>query len=110
MLMNASLLTEDVENDLWGLSHFNYQVDKINYHVLRTGAHPFIKFHCTARPKDNSLWIENHFYNFLKVANFGLPCVLYGFAGLIWANHRETVHLSGYPSVTIYFWYPETSK
>lgn len=101
---------KDVENDLWGLSHFNYQVDKINYHVLRTGAHPFIKFHCTARPKDNSLWIENHFYNFLKVANFGLPCVLYGFAGLIWANHRETVHLSGYPSVTIYFWYPETSK
>ena len=100
-------IIEDVENDLWGLSHFNFQVDQVNYHVLRTGAHPFIKFHCTARKFDNSLWIENHFYNFLKVANFGFPCLLYGLAGLLWARHRETVHLSGYPPITIYFWYPE---
>ena len=97
-----------MKNDLWGKSHFNFQVDEVNYHVLRTGAHPFIKFHCTARPLDSNLWIENHFYNFLKIANFGVPCLLYGLAGLIWAKHSEEVFLEGLEKpITIYFWYQE---
>ncbi len=97
----------DVENDLWGKSHFNFQVKESNYHVLRTGAYPFIKFHCTLRPKED-LTFENHFYNVLKVANFGIPMLLYGIAGLIWANHQETVKIDGFPPITIYFWYRET--
>ena len=85
----------DVENDLWGQSHFNFEVDSQNYHILRTGAFPFIKFHCSARPKGQDLTFENHFYNFLKIANLGFPLLLYGIAGLIWANHIEKVKISG---------------
>lgn len=101
---------KDVENDLWGQSHFNFQVSKdCNYHVLRTGAYPFIKFHCTLRPRGQDLTVENHFYNFLKVINFGFPTLLYGLAGLLWANHRETVSIHGFEKpITLYFWYKET--
>ena len=98
----------EVENDLWAWSHFNFEVEKANYHILRTGAYPFIKFHCSRRPKGQDLSLENHFYNWLKVINFGFPCLLYGIAGLIWANHMEKVTVEGYPPVTIYFWYKET--
>ena len=99
----------DVQNDLWGQSHFNFKVDeKANYHVLRTGAFPFIKFHCTQRPEGQDLSLENHFYNVLKVLNFGFPCFLYGIAGLLWANHIEEVKVEGRAPIKIYFWYRET--
>ena len=39
--------------------------------------------------------LENHFYNWLKVINFGFPTLLYGLAGLIWANHTEQVTVKG---------------
>ena len=60
----------DVNNDLFGKSHFNHQVDGINYHVLRTGAFPLIKFHCSKRPYQD-LTIEDKFYLGLKILNFG---------------------------------------
>ncbi len=60
----------DVQNDLWGRSHFNHEVDGQNYHILRTGAFPFVKFHCSQRPKENLL-VEDVFYRVLKVLNFG---------------------------------------
>ena len=97
----------DIQNDLWGKSHFNFKVEKANYHVLRTGAFPFIKFHCTQRPEGQDLSLENHFYNVLKVLNFGFPCFLYGIAGLLWANHIEEVKLEE-RTIKIFFWYKET--
>ena len=73
----------DVLNDQWGMSHFNwkvcniwawvlkrlkptsisiyFQVDGANYHVLRTGAFPFIKYHISRRPHQD-LSIEDNFY------------------------------------------------
>ena len=82
----------DIQNDLWGQSHFNFSIiqehhsdEKVNskelisrknYHVLRTGAFPFVKFHCTLRPKE---------------------------------DHIELVNIEDYPHpIKIYFWYQET--
>jgi hypothetical protein len=41
------------------------------------------------------------------VLNLGLPTLLYGVAGLLWARHAETVTVPGGPAVTVYFWYKE---
>ena len=66
----------DVDNDLWGMSHFNFEVEEgINYHVLRTGAFPFIKFHCSKRQWEN-LKFEDYFYRALKILNLGTKPVL----------------------------------
>ena len=91
------------ENDLYPKSHFNFQpsaVDSssggqvVNYHVLRTGAFPFIKFHCTRRPVQD-LGLEDRFYLGLKLLNLGLPTLVYGLAGLAWARHTEVVTVEG---------------
>ena len=96
----------DVRNDQWGQSHFNWSVDGVNYHVLRTGAFPFVKYHISRRPVED-LDLEDNFYRLLKVLNFGLPTLLYGIAGLLWANHTEIVNLPTGNRITIYFWYRE---
>jgi hypothetical protein len=96
----------DASDDQWGRSHFNFEVDGVNYHVLRTGAFPFIKYHATRKPKAD-LAAEDVFYRALKVVHAGVPTLLYGLAGLLWARHTETVILPDDQRATIYFWYPE---
>lgn len=103
------------ENDLYPKSHFNFQpaVDSssghqaVNYHVLRTGAFPFVKFHCTRRPVQH-LGLEDRFYLGLKLLNLGLPTLVYGLAGLAWARHTEVVTVEG-QTITLFFWYKETT-
>ena len=97
-----------VQNDYFSRSHFNFDVDGLNYHVLRTGAFPFIKFHCTRKSIDENLKFQDVFYTILKLLNFGFPTLLYGIAGLLWANHTEQVYMQNYHRfITLYFWYPE---
>ena len=93
-------------NDQFGLSHFNWNVDNINYHILRTGCYPFVKYHCTKAPYQN-LEIDNIFYGALKVVNLGIPLVLYGLAGLMFARHKECILVEG-KVIELKFWYKET--
>ncbi|KAI6182838.1 hypothetical protein M3Y97_00423900 [Aphelenchoides bicaudatus] len=77
-----------VQDDLFGEKHFNFEVDGCNYHVLRIGCYPFVKYHCTQRPKQD-LHFENSLYKFLTIFNFGLPCLLYGLAATFLIKHTD---------------------
>uniref|UniRef100_A0A672T0I9 Uncharacterized protein n=1 Tax=Sinocyclocheilus grahami TaxID=75366 RepID=A0A672T0I9_SINGR len=95
----------DVINDQFGLSNFNWQVQGANYHTLRTGAFPFIKYHCTKAPPQN-LEFENKFFGALKFINLGIPCLAYGLGSWMVVGGTETVQTSAGP-VTVYFAYKE---
>ncbi|XP_034940698.1 uncharacterized protein C15orf61 isoform X2 [Chelonus insularis] len=60
----------DVVNDQRGMSHFNWSVGSSNYHVLRTGCFPYIKYHCTKRAKED-LSMDDKFYKAIKIINLG---------------------------------------
>lgn len=63
---------KDIQNDQWGMSHFNWTLDGgTNYHILRTGCYPYMKYHCTKRPYQD-LSIEDNFFKFIKVVNLGM--------------------------------------
>lgn len=95
----------DVVNDQRGMSHFNWPVGSSNYHVLRTGCFPYIKYHCTKRPKQN-LEIDDKFFKAIKILNLGIPTLMYGLAATFLIRHREIVKTPR-GKVTIHFLLPE---
>ncbi|KAK7010673.1 hypothetical protein BgiMline_002292 [Biomphalaria glabrata] len=92
----------DVINDQFGESHFNWQVDGKNYHILRTGCFPFIKYHCSSRPYAD-LEAENAFYTFLKILNLGIPTLAYGIGSWFLVKHSEEVIMPDGIVVKVYF-------
>lgn len=96
-----SVYQKSVCNDQFGLSHFNWPVGDANYHILRTGCFPFIKYHCSRRPFED-LTFDNTFFTWLKIINFGLPTLAYGVACWMLVSCHEDVETSR-GVVRIYF-------
>ncbi|CAH0391723.1 unnamed protein product [Bemisia tabaci] len=90
-----------VEDDQFGRSHFNWRVNESNYHILRTGCYPYIKYHCTKRPYQD-LSTEDNLYRVIKAVNLGIPTLLYGLAAVWLIRHKELVETPD-GSVYIYF-------
>ena len=95
----------DIKNDQRGFSHFNWPVKDQNYHILRTGCYPYIKYHCTRRPHED-LSVEDNLFRIIKIMNLGLPCLAYGIAAEFLITHREIVETSK-GNITIHFLYKE---
>ncbi|XP_055315620.1 uncharacterized protein C15orf61 homolog [Sitodiplosis mosellana] len=97
----------DVYNDQFGLSHFNWTLDSgTNYHILRTGCWPYMKYHCTKRPLQN-LTLDDKLINFIKMINLGIPQLMYGFSAMMLITHIEYVDMREHGKVPIYFLYKE---
>ncbi|KAH0952268.1 hypothetical protein HN011_004028 [Eciton burchellii] len=95
----------DVVNDQRGMSHFNWPAGGSNYHVLRTGCFPYVKYHCSKRPVQDFSG-EDRFFKAIKILNLGIPTLVYGLAATRLVRHCEIVRTPR-GDVTIYFLLPE---
>ena len=96
----------DIINDQYGYSHFNWTVDGINYHILRIACPPYIKYHCSKRAYQN-LEHEDRLFRVLKAINLGIPTLCYGLAAIFLIKHYRDVTLSDGRIVRIFFLIPE---
>ncbi|CAD5209822.1 unnamed protein product [Bursaphelenchus xylophilus] len=96
-----------VQDNFYGEKHFNFEVDSTNYHILRIGCYPYVKYHCTQRPYQD-LTAENSLYKILTALNLGVPCLLYGIAATFLIKHTDYVTLEDQKSIPIHFLILET--
>jgi len=62
---------DSIIDDQRGKSHFNWTVKEgHNYHILRTGCYPYIKYHCTKRPHQD-LSLDDLLFRIIKILNLG---------------------------------------
>ena len=92
----------DIVNDQYGYSHFNWTVNGINYHILRIGCPPYIKYHCSRREYQD-LSLEDRLFRLLKFVNFGIPTFCYGCAAIFLIKYHRDVTLPDGRIVRIYF-------
>ena len=59
-----------VINDQFVKYHFNWKVNNSNYHILRTGCFPYMKYHCTKRPTED-LTFDDTLMGVIKIINLG---------------------------------------
>ncbi|XP_026322382.1 uncharacterized protein C15orf61 [Hyposmocoma kahamanoa] len=59
-----------VRNDQRGMSNFNWKVGSSNYHILRTGCWPYIKYHCSKKAAED-LSGSDKLMRAIKVVNLG---------------------------------------
>ncbi|GFO34222.1 chromosome 15 open reading frame 61 [Plakobranchus ocellatus] len=93
---------QDVWNDQFGLSYFNWKVDGKNYQILRTGCYPFIKYHCSSRAYSD-LTAENNLYTLLKLLNLGIPTLAYGLGSWFLIKYSEDVVMPDGNIIKVYF-------
>lgn len=86
----------DVINDQRGMSHFNWPAGNSNYHVLRTGCFPYIKYHCTKRPKVD-LSVDDKFYKAIKIINLGI-CIIHWVRGGMETGSGDSPRCCGWHS------------
>ena len=77
----------------------------MNYHILRTGCWPFIKYHVSRR-QEADLSLDDVFFRVLKVANLGIPTLAYGIGCSMVIRCSEDI-VTDKGVVTIYFAIPE---
>lgn len=90
-------------NDQFAYSHFNWtNRHGVNYHILRIGCYPYIKYHCSRRSFQD-LSIEDLVYTILKCINLGIPTLSYGIAAIFLIRYHKDVKLEKGKIVRIYF-------
>ncbi|KAL1228694.1 Uncharacterized protein TSPI_04378 [Trichinella spiralis] len=94
-----------IQDEHFGQSCFNFEVDKINYRIMRTGCFPFVKYYCNREaPIDN--YLTDKFFTILKILNLGIPCLLYGVIAWFLVQSVTTYYING-SKVILYFLLPE---